>query len=432
MTGLDVLSALRGKGISGSDSSSSGQEKDAAEKELSAGFAGIFQQWLFALDGLKGQDSGEVNSGGATKDGLQKLFDGLLKSSQIESSFQNFFPPGKVDNSGEPASLGNGLAQRLIELGLFKFGSLKTELNSGQTGIGLTKSAENNNLATADATEYKKIIDLLEKLSGELQVISSNVTKQGNGLKPAFLQVANLAGKADTAAQPAQIIVSGSNNEIVQESAPKNIQGFSAEPEGDKNSSGQKESGQDNNSCSAAHKDGLVEDSGMLLTDNSLSKSLSTSAVAQNKPDNLPSAARAVKVSVWEQIAAGIQHHAFAPCQEIKGFEIQLYPENLGKIKLNLHWEGGQVHIQCRASEVLTLDLLQQNLGQLRESLQESGISCGMMQMGLGEQPRENKPKYELKLPLQVVPEEEEESLSQAAAYRVSKMSEGHQINLTA
>lgn len=434
MTGLDVLSAPRGKGITGSDGSSSGQEKDSAENDLSAEFAEIFQQWLFTLDGLQGQDSGEEKSEGANKYArLQKLFAGMLKSSQMEPSFQNFFPAGRVDNSGVPASPWNGLAQRLAEIDLLKFGPWKTELNSGQTGAVLLKSAKNSNVAAADAAEYKTIIaNLLEKLSGEMQALPPAAAKSGISLRPAFFQADSLSGKADTAAQPAQIAVSGSNNDIVQEPA-QNIRGFPAEPEGDKNSSGKKESGKDNNLFSAAHKDEIVENSEILLIDNTLNRSGSGSVVAQDKTDNFPSAAGAVKVSLWEQIAAGIHRHVVVPHQEIRGFEIQLYPENLGKIKLNLRWESGQVHIQCQASEVITLDLLQQNLGQLRESLQESGISCGMMQMGLGEQHKEKKPKDEVKLPLQAMSEaEEQESLPEAVAYGVSKSSGVYQINLTA
>ncbi len=438
MIGLDVLSVPRGKGITGSEGSPSGQEKDSAENDLSADFAGIFQQWLMPLNGLKEQDCGEETSGGAHKHaGLQKLFAGLLEKSQLETSFQDFFPAGKEENSGMPASLKNGLGQRLTEIELLKFRPWDTEQNFRQSGIMSPKFAENNNIAAPETAEYKTIIDLLEKLSGEMQAMPPAAAKSGIGLRPALLQTDSLAGKADTAAYPAEIAVTGnditgSDHENVPETV-RNIRGFPAEAGSGKNSAGQEGSGKDNLLFSAAHNHETIENSEVLLNENILGRSVAESAAAQNKTDNFPAAAGTAKVTVWEQIAAGIQRNVVSSHQEIRGFELQLYPENLGKIKLHLRWESGQVHIQCQAAEAVTLDLLQQNLGQLRESLQESGISCGMMQMGLGEQPKEKKPKEELKLQLQTMSESEEpESLLQTAAYGVSKSSGGYQINLTA
>ncbi|MHB8126797.1 MAG: flagellar hook-length control protein FliK [Desulfitobacteriaceae bacterium] len=186
----------------------------------------------------------------------------------------------------------------------------------------------------------------------------------------------------------------------------------------------------------ANSQDEAVKHGDIMKTDNKIDGANFSTIISQGKVevDNVALTAGAVKAPLWEQIATAIQQHPVTQRQEIRGFEIQLHPEDLGKIQVTLRWENGQVHVQCQASEAVTVGILQQNLAQLRESLLDNGVSCGMMQMGLGGQQQQQKPKDELKSYSQAgEPEAEEKNrLVQAVSYSTGKLSDGHLINLTA
>ncbi|MFZ3101233.1 MAG: flagellar hook-length control protein FliK [Desulfitobacteriaceae bacterium] len=136
---------------------------------------------------------------------------------------------------------------------------------------------------------------------------------------------------------------------------------------------------------------------------------------------------------VWEQISTAMRRHSIVQHPEVKELEIQLHPADLGKIQLAIRWENGQVHLQCQASETATTSMLQQNLAQLRETLQNSGISCGMLQMGLGGQ-HQQKPKNEFNVYIQLSEKEAEEKNAQlkGISYSANGQLTDHLINVTA
>lgn len=96
---------------------------------------------------------------------------------------------------------------------------------------------------------------------------------------------------------------------------------------------------------------------------------------------------------VWDKIAEAVREHRNSP--EVKELQIQLHPAELGKIKVFLHWQDGQVNLQVQASESATGALLQHNLSDLRQALEQAGVSCGLLQSGLGGGNREQQPEQE-------------------------------------
>ncbi|MHB1404963.1 MAG: flagellar hook-length control protein FliK [Desulfitobacteriaceae bacterium] len=96
---------------------------------------------------------------------------------------------------------------------------------------------------------------------------------------------------------------------------------------------------------------------------------------------------------VWDKIAEAVREHRNSP--EVKELQIQLHPAELGKIKVFLHWQDGQVNLQVQASESATGALLQHSLSDLRQALEQAGVSCGLLQSGLGGGNREQQPEQE-------------------------------------
>ncbi|AFM42685.1 flagellar hook-length control protein [Desulfosporosinus acidiphilus SJ4] len=93
---------------------------------------------------------------------------------------------------------------------------------------------------------------------------------------------------------------------------------------------------------------------------------------------------------VWQQIATVISGQVMNKPQDLKQLDIQLHPEDLGKIQIDLRWENGQLHLQVQASQGATGQLLQNQLPDLRQALLNQGINCGMLQMGLGGEGQKN------------------------------------------
>ncbi|GAB6173447.1 flagellar hook-length control protein FliK [Paradesulfitobacterium aromaticivorans] len=96
---------------------------------------------------------------------------------------------------------------------------------------------------------------------------------------------------------------------------------------------------------------------------------------------------------VWDKIAEAVREHRNSP--EVKELQIQLHPAELGKIKVFLHWQDGQVNLQVQASESATGALLQHSLSDLRQALEQAGVSCGLLQSGLGGGNRGQQPEQE-------------------------------------
>lgn len=91
-------------------------------------------------------------------------------------------------------------------------------------------------------------------------------------------------------------------------------------------------------------------------------------------------------IPIWAQVARDIHEKAFQARPHIRELDIQLHPAELGQIRLSLRWEDGQVHVRMTASELGTGQMLQSNLSELKDSLSQLGIQCGMLEMGLGDQ----------------------------------------------
>ena len=87
---------------------------------------------------------------------------------------------------------------------------------------------------------------------------------------------------------------------------------------------------------------------------------------------------------IFEHISTVVREQVMNKQQAIKELDIQLHPEDLGKIRIFLRWENGQVHIQVNATEAATGQLLQNQLSELRQNLMSQGVNCGSLQMGQG------------------------------------------------
>lgn len=86
----------------------------------------------------------------------------------------------------------------------------------------------------------------------------------------------------------------------------------------------------------------------------------------------------------WEQLAKAFKDAGLNAGNSVKSLEIQLQPEDLGKISVLLHWDNGQVNLQVQASESATAKMLQSHAGDLRQSLESMGVACGRFDMGMG------------------------------------------------
>lgn len=101
---------------------------------------------------------------------------------------------------------------------------------------------------------------------------------------------------------------------------------------------------------------------------------------------------------IWDQITVALQEKALSRAPEVTELDIQLHPAELGSIQISVRWEGGQVHLQGYASDTSTGNMLQNNLTELRQSLQNIGVSCGTLQMGFGDS-RQNQRQTQQQTP---------------------------------
>lgn len=140
----------------------------------------------------------------------------------------------------------------------------------------------------------------------------------------------------------------------------------------------------------------LHKDSGSFLADNHSREGSKTKQSTPEAPDFSPALLNGTKdassvqgkisinkeVPVWTQIAQEIFDKAYQARPQLREMTIQLHPEHLGQINISMNWEDGQVHLRMVASELGTSQLLQANLGELRDNLTQLGIPCGQMEMG--------------------------------------------------
>lgn len=59
------------------------------------------------------------------------------------------------------------------------------------------------------------------------------------------------------------------------------------------------------------------------------------------------------------------------------GAELQLHPEALGRVRIELKVEGGEVHARLWASDPKSIPVLQENKAFLEVSLKEQGLNLG-------------------------------------------------------
>jgi len=124
------------------------------------------------------------------------------------------------------------------------------------------------------------------------------------------------------------------------------------------------------------------------------SSELSGAKTSQNKNPNLGigfdgkivtgnvADGKTVAIPVWEQISNVFREQISSRNRELKELDIQLHPADLGRIRIGLRWENGQVHLQVHASEAATSLIIQNQLTELRHTLTNQGVNCGMLQMG--------------------------------------------------
>ncbi|MGC7870306.1 flagellar hook-length control protein FliK [Desulfosporosinus sp. SYSU MS00001] len=116
-----------------------------------------------------------------------------------------------------------------------------------------------------------------------------------------------------------------------------------------------------------------------------LNVGLTNNITAANVTDSKTAA-----IPVYQQISAAVSEQLMNKPQDLKQLDIKLQPADLGKIQIDLRWENGQVHLQVQASQAATGQLLQNQLPDLRQALANQGINCGMLQMGLGGDHKQN------------------------------------------
>ena len=98
-----------------------------------------------------------------------------------------------------------------------------------------------------------------------------------------------------------------------------------------------------------------------------------------NKPSSLQGFPSLVR-----QIFGEIEPQVKSVDRRIREFTIQLHPVELGQVNISLRWENGQLHMHLFAAEAATATSLQQVIPELRERLESMGVTCGLMEMGLG------------------------------------------------
>jgi flagellar hook-length control protein FliK len=91
-----------------------------------------------------------------------------------------------------------------------------------------------------------------------------------------------------------------------------------------------------------------------------------------------------VSRSILDQVSRGLQPYLQASVPQVKELRIQLHPAELGQIFIAMKLENGQVHLRVNASEAATGSALQNNMQDLKHTLENQGIALGSMQMGMG------------------------------------------------
>jgi flagellar hook-length control protein FliK len=75
--------------------------------------------------------------------------------------------------------------------------------------------------------------------------------------------------------------------------------------------------------------------------------------------------------------------------QEIQEMTLRLHPQELGKLDLSMRMENGQLYVTIKASELLTGQMLQNQMQDLKQHFRDAGIDCAGLEMDFGDQTQE-------------------------------------------
>lgn len=149
---------------------------------------------------------------------------------------------------------------------------------------------------------------------------------------------------------------------------------------------GQSGSGNTKNELLGSEKIASNEKSTTVDSDNSGLGNLTIGRVnLDSTPDVKNRIEASSKLPIWNQVAQQLQAKILHQPPSVREINIQLHPAELGQINITLAWDNGHINLHMLASEASTGQILQSNFPELRESLSQSGIQCGMMQMGFAD-----------------------------------------------
>ncbi|MBM7867111.1 hypothetical protein GTO89_10530 [Heliobacterium gestii] len=104
---------------------------------------------------------------------------------------------------------------------------------------------------------------------------------------------------------------------------------------------------------------------------------------AATKPALSREASNVMRTEVFRQIVANSELLKKADASELR---IQLKPEFLGKVNLNLSVENGIVSVRIAAENPQVRQMIESNLNQLKQSLEEQGLRFDRVEVGVGQQ----------------------------------------------
>lgn len=110
------------------------------------------------------------------------------------------------------------------------------------------------------------------------------------------------------------------------------------------------------------------------------------SAAAQLHPATSAAPAHPVAIQVGDSLKWILR-------QSNPSAELQLHPENLGKVTIQLKVEGTEVHARVWASEATTLPVLQDHRAYLEVSLRQQGLQLGSFDLQQGQRGHQPQPQ---------------------------------------
>lgn len=299
--------------------------------------------------------------------------------------------------------------------------------NLGVAMSGMTSDLGGSNSSNAELDLYRNfILNMLQNMSGKIRVENQGQTQRQGAMGPeAFGNNQNTdPQKMELAAQRLNSgLFLGMEGQVKETNTPNSQQGLvnglgnGEVPQGTLNNgqegtfynqrgegglggtsnqstlASQVDGGRENSTFSVnIGEDGAGEDganSKASLADESVKyfskESFMDSSLAISQGKEIGSVqGKAVEraLPVWTQVANEIWEKAYQARPRLQELTIQLYPKELGEINISMRWEDGQLAMRVVATEASTGQLLQNNLGELRESLAQLGIQCGSMEMG--------------------------------------------------